>query len=173
MEGLFNVEVVARADATRRKPAGLFVFAGPPGVGKTYLAELASARLERPFKRFDMSAYSRSHEATGLIGTPKMYQGAQPGSLTDFVQRNPNALLLFDEIEKANNSAINLFLQILDAGRLQDKYTEQDVAFRDTIIIFTTNVGRQAVRERECLGSTRRKCRFPSDHDSRCATHRA
>ena len=152
VEGLFNVEVVARADATRQKPAGLFVFAGPPGVGKTYLVELASTQLDRPFKRFDMSAYSRSHEATGLIGTPKMYQGAQPGSLTDFVLRNPNALLLFDEIEKANSSVINLFLQILDAGRLQDKYTEMDVAFRDTIIIFTTNVGRKLYENENASG---------------------
>ena len=152
VEGLFNVEVVARADATRRKPAGLFVFAGPPGVGKTYLAELASTLLDRPFKRFDMSAYSRSHEASGLIGTPRMYQGAQPGRLTEFVLRNPNALLLFDEIEKANSSAVNLFLQVLDAGRLQDKYTEKDVTFRDTIIIFTTNVGRKLYENENASG---------------------
>jgi ATP-dependent metalloprotease FtsH len=152
VEGLFNVEVVASADASRRKPAGLFVFAGPPGVGKTYLAELASTHLDRPFKRFDMSAFSHSHEVSGLIGTPKMYQGAQAGSLTDFVQQNPNALLLFDEIEKAHSSAIHLFLQILDAGRLQDKFTEQDVAFRDTIIIFTSNVGRKLYENENSSG---------------------
>jgi ATP-dependent Clp protease ATP-binding subunit ClpA len=163
VEGLFNVEIVARADVSRRKPAGLFVFAGPPGVGKTYLAELASTSLDRPFKRFDMSAFSHSHEVAGLIGTPKMYQGAEPGGLTDFVQRNPNALLLFDEIEKAHYSAIHLFLQILDAGRLQDKFTEQNVAFRDTVIIFTTNVGRKLYENENSFGV----------HAANAAFHRA
>ena len=66
VEGVFNIEVVARADTSRRKPAGLFVFAGPPGVGKTYLAELASTHLDRPFKRFDMSSFAHSHEVLGL-----------------------------------------------------------------------------------------------------------
>jgi cell division protease FtsH len=152
VEGLFNVEMAASADASRRKPAGLFVFAGPPGVGKTYLAELAAARLDRPFSRFDMSAFSHSHEVSGLVGTPKMYHGAQPGGLTGFVQQHPNALLLFDEIEKAHHSAVHLFLQVLDAGRLQDKFTEQNVEFRDTIIIFTTNVGRALYEHENASG---------------------
>jgi ATP-dependent metalloprotease FtsH len=142
IDGLFNTEVVAAVDAERRGPSGLFVFAGPPGVGKTYLAELGASHLDRPFKRFDMSTYAHGHETASLIGTSRVYQGAQPGTLTDFVQRNPTAVLLFDEIEKAHATAIQLFLQILDAGLLQDKYTEQDVEFRDTILIFTTNVGR-------------------------------
>ncbi|MBI3795864.1 MAG: AAA family ATPase [Deltaproteobacteria bacterium] len=142
IDGLFNIEVVATADTERRRPAGLFVFAGPPGVWKTFLAELGATFLNRPFKRFDMSAYAHTHEAAGLIGIPRFYKDAQPGILTDFVQHNPNAVLLFDEIEKAHLTIIQLFLQILDAGRLQDKYTEQDVAFRDTMVIFTTNVGR-------------------------------
>lgn len=151
IEGLFNVEVAA-ADTTRRKPAGLFVFAGPPGVGKTYLAELGASSLNRPYKRFDMSTYALGHEATTLTGTARVYQGAQPGTLTDFVQRNPNAILLFDEIEKAHHSTIHLFLQILDAGRLQDKYTEQHVEFRDTIVVFTTNVGRQLYENENAAG---------------------
>jgi ATP-dependent Clp protease ATP-binding subunit ClpA len=142
VDGLFNVEV-ASTDTARRKPAGLFVFAGPPGVGKTYLAELGASSMNRPYKRFDMSTYAHAHETATLTGTPRVYQGAQPGTLTDFVQRNPNAVLLFDEIEKAHHSAVHLFLQLLDAGRLQDKHTEQNVEFRDTIVIFTTNVGRQ------------------------------
>lgn len=152
VEGLFNVEVVAAADSSRRKPAGLFVFAGPPGVGKTYLAELGARNLDRPFKRFDMSSYTHSSETTALIGSPRVYKDSQPGSLTGFVQRNPTAVLLFDEIERAHPSAIQLFLQILDAGRLQDKYTEEEVEFRDTIVIFTTNVGRGLYENEDATG---------------------
>jgi ATP-dependent metalloprotease FtsH len=142
IDGLFNAEVVAAADTERRRPSAVFLFAGPPGVGKTFLAETAAGRLDRPFRRFDMSAYAHSHEAAGLVGTPRLYQGAQPGTLTDFVRRNPSAVLLFDEIERAHSTVINLFLQLLDAGRLQDKFTEEDADFRDTLVIFTTNVGR-------------------------------
>ncbi len=83
IDGLFNTEVVAVADTERRKPAGLFVFAGPPSVGKTFLAELAASSLTCPFKRFDMSAYAHGHEAASLTGIPRFYQGAQPGTLTD------------------------------------------------------------------------------------------
>ncbi|MCC7079656.1 MAG: AAA family ATPase [Burkholderiales bacterium] len=152
VDGLFNVEVVVSADTGRRQPAGLFVFAGPPGVGKTFLAELGAASLERPFKRFDMSGYAHAHEASALTGSARMYRDAQPGSLTDFVRRNPTAVLLFDEIEKAHPSAVQLFLQVLDSGRLHDKYTEDEVAFRDTIVIFTTNVGRRLYENDNAIG---------------------
>lgn len=152
VEGLFSVEVIAAADTDRRQPAGLFVFAGPPGVGKTYLAELGAGSLDRPFKRFDMSGYAHSHEATTLVGSARVYKDSQPGSLTDFVRRHPRAVLLFDEIEKAHPAAIHLFLQVLDSGRLQDKHTEEEVEFRDTIVIFTTNVGRQLYDNENAAG---------------------
>lgn len=152
IEGLFSTEVVAAVDKERRQPSGLFVFAGPPGVGKTFLAELGASYLDRPIRRFDMSAYAHSHEASRLIGTPPIFQGAEPGMLTGFVQQNPNAVLLFDEIEKAHPSAILFFLQLLDAGRLEDKFTEQDVDFRNTILIFTTNVGRSLYENENSAG---------------------
>jgi ATP-dependent metalloprotease FtsH len=142
VEGLFNAEVVAAADTARKGPQAIFVFAGPPGVGKTYLAELGASMLDRPFKRFDMTAFSGHEQNDGLIGMAKMYRGAHPGALTEFVEKNPNALLLFDEIEKAHQNTIQLFLQLLDAGTLEDKFHERNVTFRDTIIIFTTNAGR-------------------------------
>lgn len=81
-----------------------------------------------------------------------MYKGAESGTLTDFVQRNPNALLLFGEIEKAHPSTVHLFLQVLDAGRLQDKFTEQTVEFRDTVILFTINVGRKLYENQNRAG---------------------
>jgi ATP-dependent metalloprotease FtsH len=143
VEGLFNAEVVATSDKERKAPRAVFVFAGPPGVGKTFLAELGASHLNRPFKRFDMSAYSDHQQHNGLVGFEETYKGAQPGALTGFVEKNPTAVLLFDEIEKAHLNTIHLFLQILDAGRLEDKFLKHDVSFADTTIIFTTNAGRK------------------------------
>ena len=142
VEALFNAEVVAGADKNRKRPKALFAFAGPPGVGKTYLAELGASYLDRPFKRFDMSSYSSGLDHQLLTGMAKGYAGARTGTLTGFILKNPNAVLLFDEIEKASSQTIHLFLQLLDAGVLQDTYLEQDVAFSETIIILTTNAGR-------------------------------
>jgi ATP-dependent metalloprotease FtsH len=143
VEGLFNAEVVTTADETRKVPRAVFVFAGPPGVGKTFLAELGASHLDRPFKRFDMSAYSGHQQNEALVGMAKSFHGAHQGTLTGFVSENPNAVLLFDEIEKAHPNTIQLFLQILDAGTLEDKYHERNESFKDTIIIFTTNAGRK------------------------------
>jgi len=142
VEGLFNAELTASSDIERKKPKGLFVFAGPPGVGKTYLAEEGAKALEKPFKRFDMSSFSGHESSVTLIGMHPSYKGAHSGTLTEFVEKNPNAVLLFDEIEKANINVIHLFLQILDAGNLEDKFTEKSILFKNTIIIFTSNAGK-------------------------------
>lgn len=142
VEGLFNSEIVAYADVNRKRPKAIFAFAGPPGVGKTFLAELGAEALGRPFKRFDMSSYSDHQAYMALVGFPPSFQAAKEGVLTGFVKENPTAFLLFDEIEKAHLTTVNLFLQILDAGRLEDKFTAEDVSFRDTVIIFTTNAGK-------------------------------
>jgi len=141
-EGMFSAEVLAASDEKRKRPRAIFVFAGPPGVGKTFLAEQAAEALEIPYKRFDMSSFSDHQSYMNLIGFERSYQGAKPGTLTGFVRKNPHSILLFDEIEKAHLNTIHLFLQILDAGRLSDKYLEEDISFKDTIIIFTSNAGR-------------------------------
>ena len=148
VEGIFNSEVVAAVDHDRRGPRAIFVFAGPPGVGKTFLAEQGAAMLKRPFKRFDMNAYSHPIQADELVGTPKMYNNARPGALTDFVLQNPESVLLFDEIEKAHLRTIHFFLQILDAGTLEDKFYEKTANFRDAVIIFTTNATHQLYENR-------------------------
>ena len=142
IEGLYNARITAGADLGRSRPAAVFVFAGPPGVGKTFLAEVTASLLQQPFKRFDMTGYTDFQQHNQLVGFAPSYAGAQPGLLTGFVEKNPNAFLLFDEIEKAHGNTVQLFYQILDAGRLEDKFHGHDVSFRDTVIIFTTNAGR-------------------------------
>lgn len=141
-EGMFSAEVLAASDEKRKRPRAIFVFAGPPGVGKTFLAEQAAEALSIPYKRFDMSSFSDHQSYMNLVGFERSYQGAKPGTLTGFVKQHPHSILLFDEIEKAHLNTIHQFLQILDAGRLSDKYMDEDVSFKDTIIIFTSNAGR-------------------------------
>ncbi len=141
-EGMFAAEVLAASDEKRVRPRAIFVFAGPPGVGKTFLAEQAAEALGIPFKRFDMTSYADHQSYMGLIGFEKSYHEAKKGTLTGFVRTDPHSFLLFDEIEKAHENTINLFLQILDAGRLHDRFLDEDVSFKDTIIIFTTNAGK-------------------------------
>lgn len=132
------------------KPAGLYLFAGPPGTGKTYLAEAFSQALKKltdeeyPYKRFDMAAYGGEggDSVTGLVGFEKTWRGSQPGQLTDFVRENPKCILLFDEIEKAGQQARFLFLSILEGAVLTDKYYNEQVSFEDAILLFTTNEGK-------------------------------
>lgn len=147
--GYFQAELMALTDHTRVRPLATFLFAGPPGVGKTFLAEEAARTLQLPFKRFDMSEYSDKEANLMFAGTNKVYKGAKPGVVTGFVAENPRCVLLFDEIEKANVNVIHLFLQILDAGRLQDNFSEEEVPFKDAILIFTTNAGRSLYLEGE------------------------
>ncbi|MGB3345753.1 MAG: AAA family ATPase [Candidatus Humimicrobiia bacterium] len=141
VEGLFNAEVIAHADTTRKSPSAIFVFAGPPGVGKSYLAKLGASYFKHPFKQFNMSSYSDHQSHIQLVGFQPSFQAAKPGILTEFVFKNPDAVLLFDEIEKAHPNVIQLFLQILDSGEIEDQFKAEKVAFRDTKIIFTTNAG--------------------------------
>ncbi len=148
-EGYFRAELLGKADASRRKPKATFLFAGPPGVGKTYLAEQGAAILGLPFLRMDMSEYSDRNAATEFIGSDNVYKGAKEGNVTAFVKENPQCIILFDEVEKAHISIIHLFLQMLDAGILRDSNTDEEISFKDTILIFTTNAGRQLYEDAE------------------------
>lgn len=140
-EGIFAAEVLAASDEKRKRPRAIFVFAGPPGVGKTFLAEQAAEALALPYKRFDMSSFADHQSYMSLVGFEKSYHGAKEGTLTGFVRKNPHCILLFDEIEKAHTNTINQFLQVMDAGRLTDRYHDENISFRDTVIVFTTNAG--------------------------------
>lgn len=141
--GYFQAELLSMTDKKRVRPRATFLFAGPPGVGKTFLAEKAAEALELPFMRFDMSEYSDKEANLEFCGSDKVYKGAKEGNVTGFVAKNNRCVLLFDEIEKAHINVIHLFLQILDAGRLRDNFTDREVSFTDAIIIFTTNAGKQ------------------------------
>lgn len=141
--GYFQAELLAMTDKKRTRPRATFLFAGPPGVGKTFLAEKAAETLGLPFMRFDMSEYSDKEANLEFCGSDKVYKGAKEGNVTGFVAKYNKCVLLFDEIEKAHINIIHLFLQILDAGRLRDNFTDREVSFTDAIIIFTTNAGKQ------------------------------
>ena len=126
------------------RPIGSFIFLGASGVGKTELARCLAEYLfndEKALIRFDMSEYMERYSATRLIGAPPGYVGFEAGGeLTEMIKRQPYAVILFDEIEKAHPDIFNLFLQILDDGRLTDTQG-RSVRFNDTLIIMTTNLG--------------------------------
>ncbi|QYN52525.1 ATP-dependent Clp protease ATP-binding subunit [Lactobacillus panisapium] len=126
------------------RPIGSFLFVGPTGVGKTELAKQLAKQMfgsEDAMIRFDMSEYMESYSVSKLIGSAPGYVGyEEAGQLTERVRRNPYSLILLDEIEKADPSVMNLFLQILDDGRLTDSQG-RTVSFKDTIIIMTSNAG--------------------------------
>jgi ATP-dependent Clp protease ATP-binding subunit ClpA len=132
------------ASGARAKPKGVLFFAGPTGVGKTYLAKKLAKFLfssEDAFLRFDMSEYKEEHTVSKLIGSPPGYVGYERGGvLTNAVRERPFCVILFDEIEKAHPRIMDIFLQILDDGRLMDS-RGQTVFFTESIIIFTSNLG--------------------------------
>ena len=140
-----NAGIRARAGLKdEKKPIGSFIFLGPTGVGKTELAKTLARNLfdsEENIIRIDMSEYMEKHAVSRLIGPPPGYVGYEEGGqLTEAVRRNPYSVILFDEIEKAHEDVFNLFLQILDDGRLTDN-KGKTVDFKNTLIIMTSNIG--------------------------------
>ncbi len=133
-----------RADITTRKRPVSFIFAGPTGVGKTELVKTIAEVMfdnEKSLIRIDMSEYMEKHSVSKLIGSPPGYVGYDDaGQLTEKVRRKPYSVILLDEIEKAHPEVFNLFLQILDDGRVADSHGKI-VNFENTIIIMTTNAG--------------------------------
>lgn len=126
------------------KPIGSFLFLGPTGTGKTELAKVLAKFLfddEKAIVRFDMSEFAEKHNVARLVGSPPGYIGYEEGGkLTNAMKENPYRVILFDEIEKAHPDAYNIFLQILDDGRLTSGKGET-VSFKDAIIIMTSNIG--------------------------------
>ena len=166
MEDVLRQRVVGQEEAVRavsnavrrsraglkdpNRPIGSFIFMGPTGVGKTELARALAEYLfddEHALIRIDMSEYMERHAVARLIGAPPGYVGYEEGGqLTEAVRRRPYSVVLFDEIEKAHPEVFNIFLQILDDGRLTDS-KGRVVNFKNTIIIMTSNVGSQYIHE--------------------------
>jgi ATP-dependent Clp protease ATP-binding subunit ClpB len=151
--------IKAVSDAVRRaragiqdpdRPIGSFIFLGPTGVGKTELARALAEFMfdeEDAMIRIDMSEFQERHTVSRLIGAPPGYVGYdEGGQLTEAIRRRPYAVVLFDEIEKAHPEVFNVLLQLLDDGRLTDGHG-RTVDFRNSVVIMTSNVGSQHIRE--------------------------
>ncbi|MGL4910445.1 MAG: ATP-dependent chaperone ClpB [Cetobacterium sp.] len=156
-------ETILRARAGLKdpdRPIGSFIFLGPTGVGKTYLAKSLAHFLfdsEENILRIDMSEYMDKFSVTRLIGAPPGYVGYEEGGqLTEAVRRKPYSVILFDEIEKAHPDTFNIFLQILDDGRLTDS-SGRVVDFKNSLIIMTSNIGSHLILENPSLDDKTRK----------------
>ncbi|WP_297392678.1 ATP-dependent Clp protease ATP-binding subunit [uncultured Peptoniphilus sp.] len=137
------------------KPIGSFIFVGPTGVGKTYLAKSLAKNLfgkEENMIRFDMSEYMEKFTVSRLVGSPPGYVGYEEGGeLTEAVRTHPYSVILLDEIEKAHPDIFNILLQILDEGRVTDS-KGRTVNFKDTVIIMTSNAGANLLAKNSVLG---------------------
>lgn len=166
-----NEAITAVSNAIRRSRAGLqdpkrpigsFIFLGTTGVGKTELAKALADYLfddENMITRIDMSEYQEKFSATRLIGAPPGYVGYdEGGQLTEAIRRKPYSVVLFDEIEKAHPDVFNVLLQVLDDGRLTDN-KGRTVNFKNTIIIMTSNLGSQLIRQNMENGEVMEKTR--------------
>lgn len=165
---LTNTVMVSSAgigDNGKTKPIGSFLFTGPTGVGKTEVVKQLAEQLNVSLIRFDMSEYMEKHTVSRLVGAPPGYQGYEDnGQLTDAVMKKPYSVVLFDEIEKAHPDIYNITLQIMDNGFLTDSKGHK-VDFRNTIIVFTTNVG-ATVAEQKSIGFVESSEREKSDRKS-------
>jgi len=155
VEALENTAIFE--DKKRKRPKAVFVFAGPPGVGKTMLAQESADKLGLSFRQYNMTDYTTHYQVGDLIGHNKVYRNSKPGNLTEFVKKNPNSIIIFDEVEKTHPSVMNLFHQMLDEGKMEDQHHNTDVDFKNTIIIFTTNAGKQLYENTvNCAGLSRK-----------------
>ena len=162
----FAIEIVAKSIRRARsglkdprRPMGSFIFAGPSGVGKTLLSKALAEFMfgdEEALVQLDMSEYMEKHNVSRLIGAPPGYVGYEEGGqLTEQIRRRPYAVVLLDEIEKAHADVFNTLLQIMEEGRLTDSFGRR-VDFRNTILILTTNIGADLIRNKGGFGFGRR-----------------
>jgi len=171
-EAIHNIaKAVRRARAGLKdphRPIGVFMFLGPTGVGKTFLARILAEFMfgnEEAMLKLDMSEFMEKHNVSRLIGAPPGYVGYEDaGQLTDMVRRKSYCLILLDEIEKAHPDVYNMLLQIFDDGHLTDAKGRK-VDFRNTIIIMTSNVGSDLIRKETSLGFSTKTADAKADQE--------
>lgn len=132
----------------RNKPVGVFLLAGPPGTGKTYLAKQIAKQLDRPLLHFDMTQMSSPHAATQLFGSPKGYVGSDTyGKLTGGLKEKPDSVVLLDEIEKAHPDVFKKFLTAWNDGHITEASTGQQISTSRAIFVLTSNIATQALMD--------------------------
>lgn len=140
MQGLFACEL--NKEKKKHAPKASFLLMGPPGVGKTLIAKTLGDALDIPTLILNMSDYSGEYSYIDLVGSSKRFRHGSEGKLVQFVRQNAQSIVVFDEVEKSSLDVIHLLLQVLDMGILLDAYTEKYIDFSNTILFFTSNVGK-------------------------------
>ena len=156
VDAIVNNVLVARAGLRDNNSVqGALMFVGPTGTGKTEITKALTESIGCELVRFDMSEFMEKHTVSRLIGSPPGYVGSTEGNgrLIDEIEKHPNCVLLLDEIEKAHIDVLNLFLQVMDEGRLSSSSTGKTVSFTNVLLIMTTNLGAKDT-DRRGLGST-------------------
>jgi ATP-dependent Clp protease ATP-binding subunit ClpA len=138
VRGYFDAEVMTQVERDRTAPRAVFMFAGPKGVGKSYLAEQAASALGLPFKRFEMSGLGDNLQYRSLIGGSEGYRYPAEGTLTGFVKNNPTSVILIDGVEKMHGETLEMAHEILRTGILRDDFLDEEISFLDTYVVFTT-----------------------------------
>ena len=137
------------------RPRAIFSFLGPPATGKTYLAELIGQGIQGyKLRSFDMTQYTSEKEGFALVGLRKGFESAGEGQLTSFVKQNPKSIIIFDEIEKSHTRVQTSLLRLLSAGYLKDEFSGDDIDFRETIVVFTSNLGSNLYSNRSFTAQT-------------------
>ena len=137
-EGYFNSELLADTDAKRIGPRGVYLFTGPKGVGKAYLAELAADELGLPSGRYIMSGVADDLQCRILVGSSG-HRHPKEGTLTGFVRKHPNCFVIFDSISKTHPETLAVIREILDQGIVLDEFRDEEVSFRNCHIVFTSS----------------------------------
>lgn len=151
--------------APANRPRAIFSFLGPPATGKSYMAQLMGQGLQgHALRTFDMTQFNSEKESFGLVGLRKGFSDASPGMLTEFVKRNPRAIIVFDELEKSHSRVQSALLRMLSEGQLRDEHTGEEIDFRQTILVFTSNLGSSLWANRTFIEQTRQQPHQAREH---------